>query len=197
MSANVTNPGKDGCGPYGRHLTGVTSWQKYYGLSDSGWDVLQFVASTDYLTPIPPPSQNINIDGIAYRITNAGHADSLVRVAIYDMETFPAGTLVVAAAEITGSSAGLIVQAMTASTLRANGRYAALFAASGTTLPKLSASIAAYSNRSWLGTNGAVSPDEAIGSLTFTRVYGAFPATYNGAYASILRTKVGASLRLP
>lgn len=195
MGARLQNQLQDGCGPYGRHLTGAAPIQFYFG-GDASNSQLIMTANIDNMTAIRPPSADILVDAITCDFKVAGDATSLFRAALYDMETFPGGTLIGAAAEIAGTGANTKVMPIAAVTLKRNGRYAVLFCASGVTLPALSVATPGYglSGATWLG---CYSNGQSVGGLLYTRAYGAFPAIYNGVYSGGMSSRFPVGLRLP
>jgi hypothetical protein len=196
MPEVTTSPGdqRDGCGPYGRHLTGAVNWQKSYKCYGGGTVASTLlVADRDYLIPIPPPSENISVDAIYLSVAVGGTA-SFIRASIYDYSNYSAPVLVVDAGELASDALAVLTFAHAAKTLDKNGRYAILLCGRGAVLPQLY--TADPNAMTWLGAYPGI-PTSSVSLVIYTRANGAFPAAYNGVYASVGYTRLQAALRLP
>ena len=194
MGARLQNQLQDGCGPYGRHLTGAVDRQKYYFCGGGSSVPFLLVANTDYLAPIPPPSENIVVSAFKFNVA-VGGTTSFIRMALFDMEVFPAGTLLADGGETGTDVAGIHTIAFAAQTLKRNRRYAALFCGRGVVFPQVYTNAIGWSAPSWLG--GDIVSPYAIGGEIYTRANGAYPATYNGVYSTVMTAHLLLALTLP
>lgn len=194
MCANLNNPVKDGCGPYGRHLTGAVSWQKLYGCTFSSYDSLLLVANKDYLIPTPPPSEEITTAAFLLELYATG-ASSFIRAAIYDFETFPEGKLIVDAGEFAMESVSQKTWSMSPIKIPRNARCGIMICARGSPPPTLITGEQDRAGPSWLG-NNPTRIWAPIGMIRFSRTNAAFPATYNGTYDSIEMKRFAAVFQL-
>jgi hypothetical protein len=190
----------DGCGPYGRHLTGATNWQKWYqysiGHNTNISANFQLVANKDYLIPIPPPSEDISPDAIQVYIGVAG-TTSFVRAAILRVENDLSMSLVVDAGEQASDAAPTqLVISHTSSKLGRNGRYFLALCGRGAVLPQLLSWTASNVGPSFLGADAATSFYN-VGMLRYSRANAAFPAAYNGVFEALLTSRISGSGRLP
>jgi hypothetical protein len=176
---------QDGCGPYGRHLTGAVDWQKRYQLTPriTAATSAILVANRDYLMPIPPPSEDITLESMRAYISTAG-TTSFIRMGILDAENMAALTRVVDAGEIASDSGGAFVELAIAPTvLRRNGRYLSLICGRGAVLCKPQKTSAYSIVPNWLG-DSAGDPSSSIGLLLYVRANAPIPAIYDGVYNS-------------
>jgi hypothetical protein len=195
MGARLQNQLQDGCGPYGRHLTGAVCWQKYYMIAPNAGDV-QMLPGEDWLLPVPPPSERLSSDAFAFFVSLAGDATSRIRLALYDMTTFPAGRLIDQTGEVNASVAGqnTIAFPLGSYSLCQSTRYAVLACATGVLYPRVF-SAANPLPFSWMGCRA---DGRTPGMARFTRAYGAFPAVYNGVFSAFYSDiMMSVSLRLP
>jgi hypothetical protein len=183
----------DGCGPYGRHLTGATNWQKRYGLSPQnggGTSFATLAADTDYLIPVMPPSESLSPSALELFVVLAG-TTSFVRAALYDAVGNNLASLsrVLDFGEQASDSAGTALTFASACTLPKNARYYLAVCSRGAVLPTLAATADDRSLISWLGMQNN---NYNIGMVVCSRVNGAFPATYNGVYSALVARRITA-----
>jgi hypothetical protein len=189
MPEVFTTPGdmRDGCGSYGRHITGASPFQAYYKLSNVSVAVAGqlLAANVDNFAPVPPPSEDKIISTLRCYVL-VGGTTSFLRMAIYDAELWPALSLVVDAGEAASDTSTAILEVALGAnvTLRRNRRYLSVMCARGAVLPTVwRTADSDYTYPSWLGCQ-SVRPGVSIGRLQYSRVNAAFPATYNGVYAA-------------
>jgi hypothetical protein len=194
MPIVTVTPGdqQDGCGPYGRHLTGAVDWQKYYPFLAGPAAYTILVADKDYLITVPPPSETLATDQLRTYVSTGG-TTSFVRYALYDASAWPTLSLIVDAGEVASDAVALTSIVIASQNLSRSGRYAAIVCARGAVLPTLQWSVAGYGGRTWLG---SVSLQFVVG-MRFARANGAFPATYNGVYEAVLTAAPQMDARLP
>lgn len=198
MKNSLSNPTLDGCGPYGRHLSGVVNWQKYYPLSNSGiangGEIL--AANVDWACPVPPPSEAKRIDAIRCFILGAGTA-SFIRMAIYEMIAEADLRLLTDTGEAASDTgATMLTLALGAAvTLAADGRYVVMITGRGAALPTiLCTTTIEYAAPSFLGKCGI---NLNANRIKYARAYAAFPAVYNGVFASVDSIPIYSDGRLP
>jgi hypothetical protein len=184
MPEVFTQPGdmRDGCGPYGRHLVGAVDWQKLYAFSDNhgGVTPLLLGANTDYLIPIPPPSETLPFSNCSFLVSNIGTTATL-RAAILSAENYPTLTRILDLGEVSVALPG-IISLSGSYVLPRNSRSFVAVCGAGVVLCQLSSENADRKPRSWLGALAADFTN--IGHLIYSRAYGAFPATYDGVFNS-------------
>jgi hypothetical protein len=199
MPEVFTSPGdqRDGGAPYSQHLTGAVDWQKVYGAMKGPTAAVLLQAGLDHLIPLPILSADMSVDAIYVSVSVAGDPTAVLRTAIYDMTTFPGGTLIAAPAEdAVGAATGVRTHTFAAVTLKKNTRYAGMLCGNaGVTMPTMLMGYSTEGELSWLGMFNTTLL--SIGRVRYTRAYAAFPDPYNGVWQSIHAQRPQMCLRLP
>jgi len=190
MPEVFTTPGdmRDGCGPYGRHLTGAVDWQKRYSLSHYGvaGTNLLMSAAKDYAFPVPPPSEDTTLSTLRTYVVVGGTA-SFIRMSIYDATDMAALALVADSGEAAANTSTAFVEINLAANivLRRNGRYLSILCARGVVLPTiLICTNEVYPSITWFGTSPTIVGGH-LGRIIYDRANAAFPALYNGVFSLV------------